>query len=126
MKRIWLYATLLAFWAAPGFGQTTQELVNDGKNPENVLTHSMGYDRKSFSPLNQINKSNVKRLVPIWNASVQPAATPLPALDVVLTACFEAISAPTRWVAASSYDAAPPHGPPRPVASLRGPPLPPV
>jgi alcohol dehydrogenase (cytochrome c) len=29
----------------------------------------MGYDRKSYSPLNQINKSNVERLVPIWNAS---------------------------------------------------------
>ncbi len=30
----------------------------------------MGYDRKSYSPLKQINKSNVKRLVPIWNASM--------------------------------------------------------
>ena len=30
----------------------------------------MGYDRKSYSPLKQINKSNVKRLVPIWNASL--------------------------------------------------------
>src|SRR5439155_1674767 len=37
---------------------------------ENVLTHSMGYDRKSYSPLKQINKSNIKRLVPIWNASM--------------------------------------------------------
>src|SRR5437016_2374887 len=69
MKKIWL-CVLLGFWAAPGFAQTTQELLNDGKNTENVLMHSMGYDRKSFSPLNQINKSSVKRLVPIWNASV--------------------------------------------------------
>ena len=30
----------------------------------------MGYDRKSYSPLKQINKSNVKRLVPIWNTSL--------------------------------------------------------
>jgi alcohol dehydrogenase (cytochrome c) len=30
----------------------------------------MGYDRKSYSPLKQINKSNIRRLVPIWNASM--------------------------------------------------------
>ena len=30
----------------------------------------MGYDHKSFSPLKQINKANVKKLVPIWNTSV--------------------------------------------------------
>jgi alcohol dehydrogenase (cytochrome c) len=50
--------------------QTTDELVNDGKNTDNVITQSMGYDRKSYSPLEQINRSNVNRLVPIWNASL--------------------------------------------------------
>jgi alcohol dehydrogenase (cytochrome c) len=70
MKRIWLCRTLLGFWAALAFSQTTDELVNDGKNTDNVTTQSMGYDRKSYSPLRQINKSNVKRLVPIWSASV--------------------------------------------------------
>src|SRR6185295_13220672 len=70
MKPIWLCGTLLAWCAGLGIAQTTQELVNDGKNAENVTTQSMGYDRKSYSPLEQINKSNVKRLVPIWNASV--------------------------------------------------------
>src|SRR5438132_9171304 len=70
VKRIWLSALLLSFWAAPGWTQTMEELVNDGKNTENVTTQSMGYDRKSYSPLKQINKSNVKRLVPVWNASV--------------------------------------------------------
>src|SRR3989442_6379362 len=70
MKKISLCATLLVFWAAPAWTQTTEELVNDGKNTENVTTQSMGYDRKSYSPLKQINKSNVKRLVPIWNSSL--------------------------------------------------------
>ena len=70
MKRIWLLAILLGFWPGPGFAQTTDELVNDGKNTENVTTESLGYDRKSYSPLKQINKSNVKRLVPIWSASL--------------------------------------------------------
>ena len=70
MKNIWLCATLLGLGAGPGWTQTTQDLVNDGRNTENVTTQSMGYDRKSYSPLKQINKSNIKRLVPIWNASV--------------------------------------------------------
>src|SRR3984893_17588473 len=70
MKSICLCGTLLGFWAALGLTQTTEELVNDGKNPENVATQSMGYERKSYSPLKQINKSNVKRLVPIWSTSV--------------------------------------------------------
>jgi alcohol dehydrogenase (cytochrome c) len=70
MKPIWLSATLLSFCAALGLTQTTQELVNDGKNTENVTTQSMGYDRRNFSPLKQIDKSNVKRLVPLWSTSV--------------------------------------------------------
>jgi len=46
------------------------ELLNSGKNTDNVLTLSMGLDRKSYSPLNQINKNNVKRLVPVWSTSL--------------------------------------------------------
>jgi len=70
MKNISICGTLLGCWAALALAQTTEELVNDGKNTENVTTQSMGYDRKSYSPLKQINKSNIKRLVPIWNASL--------------------------------------------------------
>jgi alcohol dehydrogenase (cytochrome c) len=70
MKNILLCATLIGFCSGPGFTQTKEDLLNDGKNTENVTTQSMGYDRKSYSPLKQINKSNVKRLVPIWNASL--------------------------------------------------------
>jgi alcohol dehydrogenase (cytochrome c) len=79
MKKLWLWTTflgictvpvLLGICIIPVVAQTTQELVNDGKNTDNVVTESMGYDRKSYSPLSQINKSNVKRLVPIWNTSV--------------------------------------------------------
>ena len=70
MKKVWLLAILLSAGPGPGFTQTTQELVNDGRNTENVTTQSMGYDRKSHSPLNQINKTNVGRLVPIWSASL--------------------------------------------------------
>jgi alcohol dehydrogenase (cytochrome c) len=44
----------------PGFAQTAEELASDGKNTENVTTHGIGYDRKSYSPLQQINRSNFK------------------------------------------------------------------
>jgi alcohol dehydrogenase (cytochrome c) len=70
MKKICLLATVLGLWPGQGATQTTDELINDGKNTENVTTQSMGYDRKSYSPLKQINSSNVRRLVPIWNASL--------------------------------------------------------
>ena len=70
MTRIWLAAAFLGFWPALVSAQTTDDLVNDGRNTDNVTTQSMGYDRKSYSPLAQITKTNVKRLVPIWNSSL--------------------------------------------------------
>src|SRR5216117_2655432 len=70
MKKLWVLAALLTVSSVSGSGQTAQDLVNDGKNTDNMTTQSMGYDRKSYSPLKQINASNVKRLVPIWNASL--------------------------------------------------------
>src|SRR6267154_127221 len=82
MKNIWLSVTLLGVGAALGLTQTTQELINDGKNTENVTTQSMGYDRKSYSPLKQINKSNVKRLVPIWSTSLMNDQGELAALTI--------------------------------------------
>jgi alcohol dehydrogenase (cytochrome c) len=70
MKTFRLLASLLAVWVVTGVAQTTDDLLNTGKNTDNVTTHSMGYDRKSYSPLRQINRTNVKRLVPVWTTSV--------------------------------------------------------
>jgi alcohol dehydrogenase (cytochrome c) len=70
MKKLILSVATVAFLCAPALTQTMQDLLNDGKNTENVTTQSMGFDRKSFSPLKQINKTNVKRLVPIWSTSL--------------------------------------------------------
>src|SRR5438552_4848072 len=61
---------LLCFWCGFGSAQTAEELLNDGKNTENVTTFGMGYDLKMYSPLKQINKSSVRRLVPIWSFSL--------------------------------------------------------
>src|ERR1700734_430998 len=70
MKSVRLFVLVLSFGSVVGRTQTTDELVQGGKNTENVPTQSMGFDRKSYSPLKQINKSNVKRLVPIWSTSL--------------------------------------------------------
>ena len=70
MKKASFFAILISLWPGAGLAQSIEDLVNDGKNTDNVTTQSMGYDRKSYSPLKQINKSNVKRLVPIWNLSL--------------------------------------------------------
>jgi alcohol dehydrogenase (cytochrome c) len=70
MKKIWLLAALLGLSPGLGLAQTMDELLNDGKNTDNVLTQSMGFNRHSYSPLNKINKGNVKRLVPVWSTSL--------------------------------------------------------
>jgi alcohol dehydrogenase (cytochrome c) len=79
MKKIWLLTALLALCPAPGWAQTTDELLNDGKNTDNVLVHSMGYARKSHSPLKQIDRNNIKRLVPLWSTSLMNDAGELSA-----------------------------------------------
>src|SRR5262245_21693830 len=61
-------ALLLASSAASA--QTTQDLNNDGKNTDNILTYGMGYHQQRYSRLNQINRNTVKRLVPVWSVSL--------------------------------------------------------
>ena len=70
MKKLCLLAGFLVVSTVVAFTQSTDELVRDGKNSDNVTTQSMGYDRKSYSPLAQITTANVKRLVPIWSAAL--------------------------------------------------------
>src|SRR5438045_1660212 len=68
MKKI--LAALLSSWCGCALAQTAQELIDNGKNSENVTTFGMGYRLNQYSPLSQINKSNIKRLVPIWSTSL--------------------------------------------------------
>src|SRR5437899_8298362 len=65
-----ILAALLCSWCGLGWAQTAEELLNDGKNTENVTTFGMGYDLKMYSPLKEISKSNVGALVPIWSFSL--------------------------------------------------------
>ena len=57
--------------ALPAAAQSLEELRNDGKNPDNVLTYGMGYSQQRFSPLAKIDKNNVKRLVPVWSVGLE-------------------------------------------------------
>ncbi len=68
MKKI--IAVLLTGCCAAVQAQTADELLNPGKNPENVLNFGMGYNLNMYSPLKEINRSNIKRLVPVWNFSL--------------------------------------------------------
>ena len=51
--------------------QTLDDLKNDGRNTDNVLTYGMGYAQNRYSALAQINKTNVKKLVPVWTAGLE-------------------------------------------------------
>ena len=59
-------AALLPLWAQ---AQTADELVKSTGDTHNVMTQGMGYELHRFSPITQINKDNVKDLVPVWNYS---------------------------------------------------------
>ena len=58
--------------SAGAWAQTQEELSRDGNggSTDNVLTYGMGYHQQRYSKLTQINKGNVKRLVPVWSASL--------------------------------------------------------
>src|SRR5215468_12064405 len=63
-------AVVLSFIAGAAWAQTLDELKNDGRNSDNVLTYGMGYHQQRYSPLKEIDRTTVKRLVPVWNLSL--------------------------------------------------------
>jgi alcohol dehydrogenase (cytochrome c) len=58
--------------AAPGpaLAQSAADLLNDHRTAGDVLTYGMGYNNQRYSALKAINKSNVGKLVPVWNYSL--------------------------------------------------------
>jgi alcohol dehydrogenase (cytochrome c) len=47
-------------------GVTYERILNARSEPQNWLTYYGAYDGQRYSPLDQINTENVKRLVPAW------------------------------------------------------------
>src|SRR4029078_6578253 len=63
MRSTLLAALVSAAIPVAGIAQTADELKNDDKTPGDVLTYGMGYSQHRFSPLTQINRHTVTRLV---------------------------------------------------------------
>ena len=70
MRSTLLAALMSAAIPMTALAQTADELKNDDKTPGDVLTYGMGYSQHRFSPLTQINRQTVKRLVPAWSYSM--------------------------------------------------------
>jgi alcohol dehydrogenase (cytochrome c) len=70
MKGIALAAGLAIVSPLAASAQTTDQLVKGATDTSNVLNYGMGYNLQRFSPLKQIDKDNVKNLVPVWNYSL--------------------------------------------------------
>ena len=70
MMRSMLFAALLTTVSFAALAQTDADLKNDEKTPGDVLVYGMGYSGNRYSPLTQINKENVGKLVPIWSYSL--------------------------------------------------------
>ena len=67
MKTFLLSAAVVALastgWAA---GVTEEDLAGDQANTSSILTNGMGRHLQRYSPLETLNKANVKNLVPAW------------------------------------------------------------
>jgi alcohol dehydrogenase (cytochrome c) len=70
MIRVALTAAAFCLAASHAAAQSQADLDNDTKTTDDVLTYGMGYNQNRYSPLKQISKENVKRLVPVWSTSL--------------------------------------------------------
>src|SRR5215216_1705870 len=70
MQPIVSAVTILALLCTTVSAQTLDDLRNDGHNTDNILTYGMGYHQNRYRPLKQIDKRNVRKLVPAWSVSL--------------------------------------------------------
>ena len=70
MKRLLMAGAVFGLLSGPALAQNASDLSGDAKNTGSILTYGMGYGQQRYSPLKQINKETVKRLVPVWNYSL--------------------------------------------------------
>jgi alcohol dehydrogenase (cytochrome c) len=69
MSRTLVIAFAALFSVGQAAAQTADQLARGAGDTGNVLNYGMGYNLQRYSPLTQINKATVKRLVPVWNYS---------------------------------------------------------
>ena len=64
------FAALLMTSTAMAGGVTEEDLANDAASTGDILTNGMGRHLQRYSPLDTLNKDNVKNLVPAWAFSL--------------------------------------------------------
>jgi alcohol dehydrogenase (cytochrome c) len=70
MRQLLLVAVMAALAPLGAHGQTAADLAKGQNDTQNILNYGMGYDLQRYSKLTKINKDNVKKLVPVWNYSL--------------------------------------------------------
>ncbi|MCI5041452.1 MAG: PQQ-dependent methanol/ethanol family dehydrogenase [Donghicola eburneus] len=71
MKKLLAAMSVSALAITAAHAQVTEEmLANDRMDTSNVVTNGMGRDLQRYSPLEILNKDNVKNLVPAWAFSM--------------------------------------------------------
>ncbi len=71
MNRFIVAVTAAMLMAVPAMaGVTEEDLARDQQTTGDILTNGMGRDLQRFSPLDILNRDNVKNLVPVWAFSL--------------------------------------------------------
>ena len=69
-----LLASAAVVASLPLGAQTLADLRKDATSTGDVTTYGMGWAQQRHSPLTQITPANVKKLVPVWNMSLDNSA----------------------------------------------------
>jgi alcohol dehydrogenase (cytochrome c) len=70
MKAVGFAVLFAAACPLAALAQSADEIKKAEATPENILTYGMSYSQQRFSPLTEINRDTVKRLVPVWSYSM--------------------------------------------------------
>ena len=116
MKKILVTLAIICSTSFYVAAQTNEDLIANGKNgpTDEVLTYGMGYNQNRYSPLNQINKDTVKRVVPVWSLGMEnelgEQAQPMIhngvmyVSDAKWTIAIDAVSGKQLWRTPVDYD----------------------
>ena len=61
-----MLATGVGITATTVRAQSLEDLKKDTETPGDILVYGMGYGQQRYSPLDEINRDNVERMVPRW------------------------------------------------------------
>jgi alcohol dehydrogenase (cytochrome c) len=69
-----ILAIAAAVLASSTQAQSLSDLRNDAATPQDVTTYGMGWGQQRHSTLAQVTPSNVSKLTPVWNLSLDNSA----------------------------------------------------